>query len=337
MDADGNAVVAWTSNGQDGSQHGVYFQRYNSGGSTVGAETRANDNTAGVQANVSVAMDADGDFLVTWQSATGESPAGGGYGIFGQFYSFVTAAAPESASKILAEFQVNNQTEGNQLTPAAAMIDPGEYVVVYDNLSGFGGTRLGPTSLPVELTRFDAEMTDNAALLTWLTATETDNAGFELQQATRRADAEPAWKPLVWIDGVGTTTEAQAYTYRVEDLAPGRHMFRLKQVDFDGEFEYSPIVEVEVEVPGTHVLSAAYPNPFNPSTQFELVLAREQHVQIAVFDLQGRQVRMLQSGVLSENTQHVIRFDADQLPGGLYVIRVVGEGFVETRSVTLVK
>ena len=96
-------------------------------------------------------------------------------------------------------------------------------------------------------------------------------------------------------------------------------------------------VEASVETPEGFVLSAAYPNPFNPQTQFTLTVGRRQQVTVIVYDALGRRVRTLHDGALAANTVHAFAFDAEDLPSGLYVIRVSGETFATTRRAVLVK
>ncbi len=192
--------------------------------------------------------------------------------------------------------------------------------------------RLGP--LPVELTAFDALSDDGGVVLSWETATETNNAGFEVQ--IQNPDAEH-WQTLTFVGGAGTTTEAQRYSYRNKDLAPGRYRFRLKQVDYNGAFVYSQEVEATMELPGTHLLSAAYPNPFNPQTQFTLTVAREQQVHVEIYDDTGRHVRTLNQGRLSANVPHLFTFSAGNSPPGLYLYRVKGEVFSESRAMLLIR
>ncbi len=201
--------------------------------------------------------------------------------------------------------------------------------------------------LPVELTAFDVLVDGDDVILRWATASETDNAGFYVEMnrdavrprhAVASDVANPSdWQTLAFIEGHGTTTEPQSYTYRVSALPPGPHRFRLKQIDFDGQFEYSAEVEVVHEVPGSHVLGAIYPNPFGADERaaFTLALARDQHVAVEVFDAVGRQVRTVHDGMLQTQINHRFILDGSGLPKGLYLVRVTGEGFSESRRVVL--
>lgn len=89
--------------------------------------------------------------------------------------------------------------------------------------------------------------------------------------------------------------------------------------------------------PGTHNLSAVYPNPFNPQAQFSLEIAQQQEVTVAVFDALGREVATLHDGTLSAGSVHQFQIDGSNLPSGIYVVRAIGEQFTDVRQVTLLK
>ncbi|HYE95192.1 MAG TPA: M43 family zinc metalloprotease [Rubricoccaceae bacterium] len=188
--------------------------------------------------------------------------------------------------------------------------------------------------VPVELTRFDVNLDGTTAHLRWETASETNNAGFEVQVRTvGRGD----FQVVGFVEGHGTTTEAQTYGYDVTDLGPGTHMFRLRQVDYDGAFEYSEEIEATIDVPGTFVLEPAYPNPFNPVTNVRFGVSQAQHVRAELVDVLGRVVRTLYEGTPEVNQMQTLYVDGADLTSGVYVVRVVGETFVEATSVTLLK
>ncbi len=189
------------------------------------------------------------------------------------------------------------------------------------------------TPLPVELTSFEAKADGDAALLSWATASERTNAGFEVNGQYE----DGAWEVLGFVEGAGTTNEPQAYTYRVEGLRPGTHRFRLRQVDFDGSFQYHPAVEVAIAPDAAFEVSEAYPNPFNAGTQFNITLRKAQRIRITVFDLLGRQMGVLFDGELPAGTVHPFTIDAEDWPSGMYIYEVSGDNFHTAHSVTLVK
>jgi hypothetical protein len=208
------------------------------------------------------------------------------------------------------------------------------YVNIHTVEFGGGELRgqLTEVILPVELALFDALADGEGVTLRWQTASETNNAGFEVQHRQTGS-----FQRIDFIEGAGTTVDSQHYHYSVRTLAPGQHIFRLKQIDFDGTFHYSPEVAVSVEIPGAFHLSEAYPNPFNPTTTFTLTVAQQQRVRVEAFDALGRRVALLYQGVLQAQQTETIRFGASGLTGGVYLIRATGEAFSTTRRVTLLK
>ena len=177
--------------------------------------------------------------------------------------------------------------------------------------------------LPVELVAFEGLVDDGDVVLQWETASETNNAGFEVQHLTRQND----WEVIIFIEGAGTTLEAQTYTYRIADLQPGQQTFRLKQIDFDGAFEYSPEVEVLIEVPGAYTLHVPYPNPFQRSARFDVAVPSTQQVRITLHDITGRQVQPLFDGEIPAHRMHTVHIDGSELSDGVYLYHISGETF----------
>lgn len=134
MDADGDFVVTWESYGQDGDSSGVYAQRYHADGSTAGNEFQVNTYRTNYQFLPSIAMDADGDFVVTWGSWDQD---GSSSGIFAQRYG-------TDGSTVGSEFQVNTQTVDYQSYPSVAMDADGNFVIVWESRnSDYFGTSSG--------------------------------------------------------------------------------------------------------------------------------------------------------------------------------------------------
>ena len=186
--------------------------------------------------------------------------------------------------------------------------------------------------IPVELLSLDAAASGSDIIVNWITSSETNNSGFEVQL---RGTGE--YEAMGFVEGSGTTTLEQSYSYTISDLAPGAYTVRLKQIDFDGAFEYSPEVEIEVGVPGTHVLTQAYPNPFNPMASFSLTVATAQHVEVVLYNAIGQQVQSLFSGQMEAGEAHALTINGANLPSGPYYYRVIGENFAESGRVTLLK
>ncbi len=220
---------------------------------------------------------------------------------------------------------------------------PGERLSDFLDPDNTGATQLAPLPgtgqlLPVELVSFEAMLDGNAVQLRWRTASETNNAGFEIQSRNSTFEIRDSdWDVLAFVEGHGTTERPQAYHYRIENLAPGRHVFRLKQIDFDGTFEYHPEVEVTVEMIERFVVEPVYPNPFNPLAQFRFAVQRSQQVRVDLYDVLGRQVRVLYEGTPQAGQMHTVPIDGSDLPSGMYLVRVAGQSFVKAQTVTLLK
>ncbi|MDZ4699003.1 MAG: S8 family serine peptidase [Rhodothermales bacterium] len=191
---------------------------------------------------------------------------------------------------------------------------------------------LESTILPVELVSFDARVHDGDVVLAWETLSEVNNAGFEVQYA-----AGDRFEVIGFVAGGGTRSGLKAYSHRVTTLPPGRHRFRLKQIDFDGFMTYSPEVVVRLGLDQPFHLSPSYPNPFNPQTQFTLTVATPQHVRLAVYNVIGQQIALLEDAVLDGERAYRYTFDAGELPNGLYIIRAIGETFTATKTAMLAK
>ncbi|HYE57062.1 MAG TPA: hypothetical protein VD948_01105 [Rhodothermales bacterium] len=191
---------------------------------------------------------------------------------------------------------------------------------------------LDQNALPVELTAFMATTDGAHAILRWTTASETNNAGFGIEQ--QEWSGAPQWKEVAFVPGHGTTAEARAYAYKVRDLAPGRYAFRLRQVDFDGTTSYSPTVEVDIGVSGAFVLVPRGPTPFTSETGFSLAVRETQHVTAALYDVQGRRLGTLYDAPVVAGQAVEVRVDGTALPPGLYLVHLSGAHFRHTEPVT---
>lgn len=196
----------------------------------------------------------------------------------------------------------------------------------------------GDESLPVELLHFTASATESGVRLNWTTASETNNLGFEVERAPAESDA---WKKIGFVDGAGTTTEETAYSFIDRaSLSTGTFFYRLKQLDFDGKFSYSPEVKAAAGVPQRFSLSQNYPNPFNPETAISYQLSSVSEVSLKVYDLLGREVQTLVNERQSAG-KYSVRFQAGGLASGVYFYRLSvggqGGGFRETKKMTVIK
>ncbi|MCH8034444.1 MAG: T9SS type A sorting domain-containing protein [Bacteroidetes bacterium] len=191
--------------------------------------------------------------------------------------------------------------------------------------------------IPVELTSFTAETSENEISLNWTTATELNNQGFEIERSTDNQTFEK----IGFIPGFGTTTESKSYTYKIIEFASGTQYYRLKQIDFDGTYEYSDAIEVEGLTPTQYVLFQNYPNPFNPSTSIKFSIPIDSNVKLKLFNLLGQEVAELLNSEISVGIHH-IDFNASRLSSGTYFYVLEANGnngsnFTATKKMILTK
>ncbi|MFQ5570044.1 MAG: T9SS type A sorting domain-containing protein [Rhodothermales bacterium] len=186
----------------------------------------------------------------------------------------------------------------------------------------------------VALATFTADVeNEDAVQLTWVTAGESDQTlGFEVQHKTTGE-----FQTLGYVETRATSSEPQQYSYEAQALPPGQHTFRLKQIELDGTYSFSAEVEALLEVPGDFFFASAYPNPFSRSTTVVLTLKKTQNMEVSVYDMLGRRVTTLYRGMIDANQVRTFSFEAASHPSGPYFIRAVGETFVKTQQVLLVR
>ncbi len=189
--------------------------------------------------------------------------------------------------------------------------------------------------LPVELTSFSGIVDGDAVALSWTTASELNNAGFDVEFATS-PDGE--FSKVGFVTGNGVSDEDISYQYRhtFAGFEGQTAYYRLKQVDFDGAFEYSDVVAINLPVASATRLHPAYPNPFNPTTTIAFTLPIEGEIKLTVYDAMGREVKELFNGTLPAG-YHTQQFQADDLANGTYMYRLETGAQVLTGSVLLLK
>ncbi len=187
-------------------------------------------------------------------------------------------------------------------------------------------------------------------MLRWKTGTETNNKGFEIQRSENRdqsAVGGSEWKIIGYVEGNGTTTESHLYNFIDNKVETGLYSYRLKQIDFDGSFEYSAIVDVEVNnIPLEFSLSQNYPNPFNPVTTIEYsipdVISNRQQpernlfVTLKVYDILGNEVSTLVNDEKPAG-KYEVKFNGNILPSGIYFYRLTSGSYSAVKKLVLLK
>jgi hypothetical protein len=193
--------------------------------------------------------------------------------------------------------------------------------------------------IPVELNSLSAEVNKNDVIIKWITASETNNRGFEVERKNIRQIESGKWEPAGFVNGNGNSTMQNLYSFTNSNLLPGKYLYRLKQIDFDGSFEYSNEIEVEVLAPKEYALYQNYPNPFNPATVIEYSIPEKSKVSLVVYSAIGEFIKEL----VNENQEagyYKLNFDGSALPSGLYICQFKAEGsgsFLQSKKMLLIK
>ena len=192
--------------------------------------------------------------------------------------------------------------------------------------------------VPVELVSFNALLKDDKVELNWITASELNNQGFEIERSKVKSQKsiESKWQTIGFVDGFGTTAEVRSYSFTDDKVSSGKYSYRLKQIDFDGTYTYSDEVDVDVHGVTEYSLEQNYPNPFNPVTTIKFSLPEKSNVSLTVYNLLGESIKELFAGEL-EAGYHKINFDASELPSGVYMYTLKAGSFNSSNKMILLK
>lgn len=185
---------------------------------------------------------------------------------------------------------------------------------------------------PVEMTTFTASTSECAVNLLWNTATEVNNSGFSVE----RKSSNSQFTTVGFIPGRGTTTTPSAYSFVDKNVPAGKYIYRLKQVDFNGETHYSKEVEVNVTTPKVFSLQQNYPNPFNPTTTIKYSVPVDGFVNLAIYNVLGQKVANLVSDNVKAGSYEV-KFNAANLASGIYIYKIEAGNFNATKKMMLIK
>ena len=197
--------------------------------------------------------------------------------------------------------------------------------------------------VPVELATFNAIVVNGKTILKWQTATELNNLGFEIQRSTPQSppyqggegEARGGWITIGFVEGHGTTTESQSYSFTDNGIG-GTVYYRLKQINFDGTYEISFILEVNSAAVATMELEQNYPNPFNPNTNIKYQVGNDGFVSLEVFNSLGEDVATIVNEFKQAGT-YQMSFNGANLPSGIYIYILKSGNFLQSKKMILLK
>ena len=188
--------------------------------------------------------------------------------------------------------------------------------------------------LPIELSSFESKITNNGVELSWSSASELNNDGFEIQKSTDGVD----WTNIGFVKGAGTTNIAQSYAFLDDAPVEGINYYRLKQLDFDGNFEYSHVVTANMNLKylsGFKFIGIA-PNPTKiEGRTYFTIDADEQNLPltIQIFATNGQLLKEQENSLAyGKNT---VEMDLSSLSSGTYFVRVKAYNNYESRKIII--
>jgi hypothetical protein len=234
---------------------------------------------------------------------------------------------------------VNNQLFTFNVTkiPVSVVFDPKDNIVLKV------ATLQQVAPLPVELTSFSADAKAGSVILNWKTASEINNRGFEIQRArvSKNIDAlnpdQILFEVVGFVNGTGTSVNPKNYLFTDQITSFGNYVYRLKQVDFNGNYKYSANVQVSAgNKPLSFTLKQNYPNPFNPSTTIRFEVPKSSRIKLTVFNMLGEAVRVLSDAIFADGIYEKT-FDAKDLASGIYIYELKTDDVLLRQKMVLQK
>lgn len=185
--------------------------------------------------------------------------------------------------------------------------------------------------LPVELNSFSASLIAGRVKLIWSTETEVNNYGFEILRLVKNDN----WTKIGFVLGSGNSNSPKSYYFTDDDVEYGKYSYRLKQIDNDGQFELSKIIEIDLGSPKAFNLYQNYPNPFNPLTEIIFEIPIECLTKIIIINVIGESEIIFNK--LIAPGKHRVIFNGSNHSSGVYFYQIVAQGFISTKKMILKK
>jgi hypothetical protein len=205
-------------------------------------------------------------------------------------------------------------------------------------VTGFSTFTGGQQSvMPVELSTFNSSVGGRDVKLQWITSSEKNNAGFEIQKSILESQ-NSEWNKIGYIQGNGTKNTPTNYSFTDAKLKTGKYNYRLKQIDNNGNFSYHTLNNtVEIGAPIKFNLSQNYPNPFNPKTKIDFQIPNDAKVTMKIYDITGREMITLLNNEYKKADYYTVDFNATNFASGTYFYRIIADKFIETKKMIVIK
>jgi hypothetical protein len=342
------------SGGTSGNVVSTGIQQSNSGAGTVlnlknnvVLNNRTGGNTGVIHAGLNMAIvptTLDVDYNVYFaDGGAGAYPVSWAGTTFDDLSTYKSAASPNEQSTIFKAVEFISSTDLHLTGSSSGDSDLAAIPItgITEDIDGdlrsiiypYRGADEADVPIPVELTNFTANVSHNSVSLKWSTATELNNYGFDIERKIEDSN----WDKTGFVPGYGTTSEIKNYSFIDNNLTAGRYNYRIKQIDYNGSFNYHYLSEtIEVSIPEVFDLAQNYPNPFNPTTNIKYSVSNEKVVKLTVLNSIGQEIAVL----VNESQQpgvYIVNFNGSSLSSGVYFYKLTAGDFVSTRKMLMVK
>jgi len=191
--------------------------------------------------------------------------------------------------------------------------------------------------LPVELESFTSDVYENNVRLQWSVLSEINNSGFEIERRQLTGNEQSGWINIGFESGAGNSAHQNVYSFEDRNLQSGKYDYRLKQIDFNGNFEYFELMNiVQIGVPQKFRLSQNYPNPFNPVTLVNFDIPEDSKIVLKIYDNTGREVKTLVNEFKLAG-YYKVELNGTDLASGVYFCNLQTDKFSDTKKMILLK
>ena len=345
-DGSGGAIISWYDD-RTGNQD-IYAQRIDASGATQWTTAAAGGvavcTLTSNQMTPEISSDGSGGAIITWSDARNST-----------YYDIYAQRINSSGAALWTANGVAISTVGGKAQlPVITGDASGGIITWQDSRNASSDIYASGVSsagvLPVELVSFNAMIVKDKVELIWQTATELNNYGFEVErsqtpqagQASNPASGagvkSETWQKIGFVNGHGNSNSRKNYSFEDKNPLAGKVEYRLKQIDTDGKFEYSAVVEVTVEAPADFSLNQNYPNPFNPTTIINYELPMNSHVTLKVYDVLGKEVATLVN-TMQNAGRYSMNFSTSQygMSSGIYFYRLYAGNYSELKKMVVLK
>ncbi|MCE1164180.1 MAG: T9SS type A sorting domain-containing protein [Bacteroidetes bacterium] len=188
--------------------------------------------------------------------------------------------------------------------------------------------------LPISISTFSYTLNRNNVSLKWVTEFEDNNKGFYVERHETGANE---WTEAGFVSGKGSTGVPSSYTFEDRNLQSGKYVYRLRQADFNGVYNYHNMAdEVTVGIPSKFEMSQNYPNPFNPETSILVALPKDGAVTLKIYDTSGKEIKSISGGVMKAG-YNIMRFSGNGLSSGIYFYKVSSADYSDIKKMCFIK